>query len=144
MSLSLLPSTALTQGVLTGSSTVISYLNLMVNHRAETICACLHFSTYMMAAWCLHGHVATLRERFSAGARKCNAFFFTFHFTALKALRLTSQYRDPDLCILKMSCLQRCSNGRMPSKSKYSNSIPTGFLYSCCQVYLTLNIICQS
>lgn len=37
---------------------------LMANRKAESIRACLHFSSYMPAAWCRHEHVATLTVLF--------------------------------------------------------------------------------
>lgn len=39
-------------------------LKLMANRKAETIRACLHFSSYMPVAWCRHEHVATLTVLF--------------------------------------------------------------------------------
>lgn len=69
-----------------GSCMVISFLNLMANHKAETICACLHFSCYMMVAWCLHEHVATLRVPFPLVWESVYYFFFfSFHFVEFKA-----------------------------------------------------------
>lgn len=56
-----------------GSCMVISFFQLMANHRVETICARLHFSCYTMLVWRLHEHVATLKDLFSIRVRICHA-----------------------------------------------------------------------
>lgn len=89
----------------------------MANRNAETICACLHFSRYMMVARCLHEHVAALRDLFPL-VRESVMHFFSFHFMEFKAAGFTKHYGNVNLCILNMSCLQRRCNCSMALESK--------------------------
>lgn len=85
---------------------VTSFLNLMANRKAETICARLHFSCYMMVARCLSEHVATLRS-FSTSVRICHFFFFLSALWRWRLQAFTKNPEESDLCILSVSCLWR-------------------------------------
>lgn len=102
---------------ITGSSTVIPFLNLMANRKAETICVCLHFSCYMMVAWCLHEHVATLRNLFPPVRESVMHFFFLSTSWSSRPHNVTKHDGNVNLRILNMSCLQRYCNCSMTLES---------------------------
>ncbi len=94
---------------ITGSSMVISFLNLMANRKAETVRACLHFSCYMMVAWCLHEHVAMLRDLFPPVQESVMHFFLSTSWSS-RPHDVTKHYGNVNLCIPNKSCFQRYHN----------------------------------
>lgn len=100
---------------------VISFLNLMANRKAETICACLHFSCYKTVTRCLHEHVATLRDLFPL-VRESVVHFLFFPLCRVQGIKAKLWESNPVYSVCKWFTKRQEDHGdpaRVPDSVKF-------------------------